>query len=182
MKNLFYLLAIIINIISLPIASIAQIRTPKVEDGNSKLYVRSIDFSENNEGKPSFVKGELVLFKDSVSFVKLKVNKLISEEKDELGYTHLKWQQTINSIPVEDAIYIQHTISGKLTSENGQWIQDTTKFQKPSGTISFTEIIKTTLRYVGAKKYRWQVAEEEKSIKEVTNDSKATFYPQPVLV
>jgi len=51
--------------------------------------------------------------------------RLIKEWKDEIGYTHLKYNQSINDIPVFGAEVILHAQEGSIKKMNGQYLQRT---------------------------------------------------------
>lgn len=100
---------------------------------------------------------------------------LISSESDQLGYTHCRYQQTYNNIPVEFAVYIAHSKNGKVVSVNGDAF---TKIIGPETfSISKATALNQATAYIGAEKYKWEIANEEAFIKKETHNPDATYYP-----
>ena len=106
--------------------------------------------------------------------------KLLSKERDQLGMIHYRYQQTINSIPVEGTMYIVHTMNGAIQSVNGDLLDHLSA--PNAATVPTTEAINTALNFINASSYKWQSNEAEKALKENTGNIQATYYPQPELV
>ena len=106
--------------------------------------------------------------------------KLISKQTDHLGYTHYRYQQIFNNIPVQHGYYAVHAIGNKIVSMNGLCFD---KFSTTSA-IKITEpdALKTALLNINAQKYKWQVEAEEILLKRQINDVKATYYPDGEMV
>ena len=110
MKNISKVIsiALFLFIISYNNNLFGQVSIPKIELGDKGLYAKNVDFTQLFDKSPDFIQVRLTLYIDSVNFVNQKTIRLLSQELDDLGYSHYKWQQTINNIPVEHAIFIQH--------------------------------------------------------------------------
>jgi Zn-dependent metalloprotease len=117
-----------------------------------------VDYSLIRDAAPAFVKGEALMYKDTVNAVKVKLKRLMSDDKDEIGFNHLKWQQTINNIPVENAYLLQHVQNSRLVSQYGHWLQDTTIAANQKSTLNHTDAIKKAINVVGAKLYQWELS------------------------
>ncbi|NTW32802.1 MAG: PKD domain-containing protein, partial [Bacteroidetes bacterium] len=102
--------------------------------------------------------------------------KLIRSEKDQYGYTHYRYRQTINGYPVLGGDYIAHTINNKIISLNGK-IKKYIESQTNIG-LSENAAILYALDFVKASQYKWQIPEEEKFIKYITGNPDTTFYPK----
>jgi Zn-dependent metalloprotease len=104
---------------------------------------------------------------------------LLATESDKLGMVHYRYQQTLNSVPVEGTMYIVHTRNGLVESISGDLVGNIT-----TGNVTVTpqQAIESALAYVNATEYKWQSAEAEKALKENTNNPNATYYPNPALV
>ena len=101
-------------------------------------------------------------------------------ETDQLGFTHEKFAQYYQGIPVEHAAYTVHAKGGTAESISGD-------FEKIDGlnstpALSASVALKQALAHVGAQKYMWQDLSEESGLKQETNNSAASYYPQGELV
>lgn len=65
-----------------------QSKSPKIQRTNRLLFAESVDFSLVPDAAPAFVRGEAVMFKDSTQSVRVKLKRLLQEQKDEIGFTH----------------------------------------------------------------------------------------------
>ncbi len=103
---------------------------------------------------------------------------LLSKETDQIGYEHFRYQQTINNIPIREAIFIIHVQQGKIISFNG------TLFSAPSVqnhiTLSEDEALQSALTMVHASEYMWQSNGNEAWLKEFTGKADATYFPKAV--
>lgn len=104
---------------------------------------------------------------------------LINEDKDQLGYTHYRFQQTINNIPVKLGMYIVHTKNGKIISMNGELF---TTANQNNNTLTETIALSKALTFVNASKYKWEIPTEELHLKWEQNNQNATYYPTGNLV
>lgn len=108
---------------------------------------------------------------------------LMGKETDGAGFTHYRYYQTYNNIPVENTMFLVHIKVNKLISMGGGIV---TRFAPamPKGTapsLSPAQAIKAALNYVHAQKYAWQDPFFEQRIK-VRKGSTATYYPVPAKV
>ncbi|GAB3201301.1 Zn-dependent metalloprotease [Pontibacter aydingkolensis] len=108
------------------------------------------------------------------------VMKKAKTEKDDIGFTHQRFEQYYKGIKVEHASYIVHSKNGVVQSINGD-------FKKISNlntqaTLSEKAALANALQYVNAQTYMWQVPEQEAWAKQLANDPNATFYPKGELV
>jgi len=102
--------------------------------------------------------------------------KLIRTEKDQIGYTHYCYQQTIGGYPVAGSEYIVHVKDNRVTSMNGSF----RKYVQPEihFTLSENEALQHALSFINATKYMWEVPEEENLIKTVSANINASYYPK----
>ncbi len=106
--------------------------------------------------------------------------KLIQAEKDELGFTHHRFQQTYKGIPVEGAEYIIHERDGGVEKANGVYIENISMETTPI--FSVQEAIQKALNFTNAKQYMWEDEIREQNLKEILNDNTATYYPKGELI
>lgn len=104
---------------------------------------------------------------------------LLNEDKDQLGYTHYRFQQTINNIPVKLGMYIVHTKNGRIVSMNGELFTSSTQ---NSNTLSESAALSKALNFVGATEYKWEIQSAEEHLKWEQNNPSATYYPIGKLV
>lgn len=99
----------------------------------------------------------------------------IGRESDNLGFTHIKYEQAYKGKPIELAEWIVHTKNGEIHSMNGKLLDKAPK--------NFEEIVgeEVALRaaqsYVGAVSYKWEFAAEENHLKAETGNPNASYYP-----
>lgn len=105
--------------------------------------------------------------------------RFVESRKDNTDYEHRTYQQYFNGIKVEDALYKVHAKKGDVTSMNGEFLKVGSISTKPAFTEQ--EALKKTLEQIGAKKYRWEIKQEEDWIKSVKGTD-ATFYPKGELI
>lgn len=104
----------------------------------------------------------------------------LSVENDQLGFTHYRYLQTINNIPVKLGMFIVHVKNGKIVSMNGELFNT----NNISSNYSLTEQAALTkaLSFVGASKYKWEIASEESHLKWEQENPNATYYPTGKLI
>ncbi|MBK7956670.1 MAG: M4 family metallopeptidase [Bacteroidetes bacterium] len=99
----------------------------------------------------------------------------IRDERDELGFTHSKYQQTYDGIAFYDGVYVFHTKNGKVLSMNGKC------YDAPvNGAIILSEqdALNKAKAFMGAKSYKWEIPEEEAHFKQEQEDPKVTYFPK----
>jgi Zn-dependent metalloprotease len=102
--------------------------------------------------------------------------KLLNSQKDAIGMTHYRYQQTFNQIPLEGTMFIVHEKSNLVVSMNGILFN---KINTPTiPVLGEQPALTQALAYMNADLYRWQVAGEEEQLKRVTNNSTATWFPK----
>jgi len=99
-------------------------------------------------------------------------------EQDGLGERHIRFQQTINEIPVEGAVVIVHEKDKIIKSFNGKTIQ---KISLTKSSITEEVALSYALNYIGGTKYKWEIPAEEKMLKHILNNPDATYYPKAQL-
>ncbi len=156
----------------------AQTFAQQIEKGLPGMYPKSVDFTTSPQ---KFVKNAIVLVDDNGNTV-ANNSILIRADKDELSYTHYRYQQTYLGLPVEHATYVLHVKGDEIISENGKWIKDFSASLKAAPMLSKDDALHAAIAEVGANEYKWQVAVEENLLKQDNNDNTATYYPKPTLV
>ncbi|MGB1039468.1 MAG: M4 family metallopeptidase [Flavobacteriales bacterium] len=144
----------------------------KIENSNIPVF---IEFGKGH----SIQLNEVETFLNSFSRTKFSL-KEVNTTEDHIGFTHIKYQQVINSIPVELSHIGVHIKSNVIVSISGNF----TSKQVSSSTASISEntALNNALSKINAKKYKWQIPEEEEFIKKDKNDPEATFFPKGNLV
>ncbi|MCX7861507.1 MAG: M4 family metallopeptidase [Bacteroidales bacterium] len=151
----------------------------RIIEGSQIVY-----YNNNNPSFPTYIK-----FKDATiheNFISQWLNKYsitakkIQTETDALSITHHKYQQFLDSIPIEWAVFSFHCKDNQVLSFSGTlW-----KELKPINTIALTpqQAITIAKTLHPAEVYMWEDTLEESCLKQITNNSKATYYPMPRLV
>lgn len=153
----------------------------RLQSGEKGMQPSLIEFFSTDA--PIFRKGNIILvntdnFKSSPSSNAV----LLQSDKDELGFEHHRFQQTINGIPVENSFYIVHVKAGKILSENGRWIKDIPSNVSRIAIIKEAEALKNALNKIKGVVYKWQDEKEESLLKAATGDTSSSFYPKGKLV
>lgn len=133
-------------------------------------------FIKFQEGKEPALEDFFLWAKKGLNLADGSGFKIISEEKDEIGYTHIRCQMTLGNLPIRNADFVLHIKAGKVIKLNG------VIFKKPIPTndFSLTEsaALQAALQSVGATVYKWDLTIEEDFIKQEQNDHTATFRPK----
>ena len=110
----------------------------------------------------------------SVSFVSY------SNEKDQLGFTHVRFKQYINDLPIEGTMMIAHVKGGRLVSVNGDYYS---AVNPNTNVISVSQdaALLTALKKVNAKKYKWE-NQEETAMMKATYGPSFSYYPTGTIV
>jgi len=106
---------------------------------------------------------------------------ITKSQVDKQGIEHLTLQQSIDGIPVKNAIYLVHIKDNRVTSFNGfAVVADNVPAR--SDIITATEALKLGLETQDVSKLKSEVPYWEKEIKEHKNDPKATYAPKGELM
>jgi len=106
--------------------------------------------------------------------------RLLKTETDKLGFTHYRYQQYHQGVPVYGAIYILHELNNRLKSGNGAIVNNIDGIHNPS--ISSKTAVERAIAHVSAEHYAWQNKVLEQDLKISTKNSKATHYPTASLM
>src|SRR5258706_1479628 len=105
---------------------------------------------------------------------------LLNASSDELGFTHYRYKQYCNNIPVEGTMYILHTRNGKVISMNGELLSDISIGAVAS--VNESAALANALSAVNATVYMWQIPAEENYIREREKNPAASYFPKGELV
>jgi Zn-dependent metalloprotease len=147
--------------------------------GGYGMYPAFVSFPSH--AQPDFVPGS-VLLEQQDAFISSSETILLHSEPDPLGQEHYRYQQKINNIPVEGAVYVVHVSGGKVVSENGDWIAKIPAELASYPSINDDLAFQTAVTTFGARTYKWEVASEEQFLKTEKGDVYATFKKKPELV
>jgi len=106
--------------------------------------------------------------------------KLINQESDQLGYTHYRYHQTINGVPVKLSMYIAHVKNGLVESINGEMFDQ--PVNTTSSSILQSDALDMALNYINAETYKWEIKTEEDHLKWSQENPNATYFPKGELV
>jgi len=79
---------------------------------------------------------------------------LISQEQDDLGFEHFKYQHERNGIPVESSVYTVHAKDGLIVSLSGEYHSLSSTEAQPR--LSQQQALNQALDFVDADNYIWQ--------------------------
>jgi Zn-dependent metalloprotease len=134
-----------------------------------------------SQAEPDFTPGTVLLEKQD-GFVASTDGILLHSEPDQIGQEHYRYQQKINNIPVEGAVYVVHVSGGKVISENGEWIAKTPEGLAVYPSLNDEAAFQATTSAFGAKTYKWDIPSEEHFLKAESGDPHATYKKKPELV
>lgn len=138
-----------------------------------------IDFNRGNEIRqeafPAWA-GTALNLPPSASFQSYKT------EGDEQGYSHMRYKQYVNGIPVEGTMMITHAKDGIVESVNGDYFKDFQTYSTSDVSISEETALKAALAKMNAKSYMWENKAFEASVAEDMENPNFTFYPKGQLV
>ncbi len=103
--------------------------------------------------------------------------RLEKTEADDLGLTHQYYSHHFNNIRVEYSAYAVHGRNGLVENVNGNFIRIAQAPTSPS--LSERTALTNAIKFIGAKKYKWEVSEEEAWI---SRYYKKSYYPTGSLV
>jgi Zn-dependent metalloprotease len=168
------------------IRGISQSLNNQLENVQEIELVRPGQFSE----LPAYIKFKKGQERDLANFeswIKTTLNlapemgfHLLRKEQDNLGHTHYRYQQTFNGFPLEDAIWIAHTIEDKVYSCNGLIYKNLPA--KTTYILSEEEAKSKALEKINAETYKWELPSEENHLKWESSDENATYFPKGELV
>ncbi len=106
--------------------------------------------------------------------------KLLNAQKDAIGMTHYRYQETFNQLPLEGTMFIVHVKNNAIVSMNGTLFNKLNAATVP--VITEQSALTKALTYMNADLYRWQVAKEEDQLKRTTKNPAATWFPKGELM
>ncbi len=151
----------------------------EVEKGMSGMYPASIDFKNAPQ---KFEKGKVILTDENGKSTGAVDAILVRADNDNIGFTHLRYQQTYLGLPIEHATYVVHVKDGAVFSENGKWIKDFPSTLGRTAMILKETALAAATGEIGAQLYKWQVPIDEAFIKQEQNNAAATYLPKAELV
>lgn len=101
--------------------------------------------------------------------------KLLNSTPDKTGFTHYRYQQTFNGIPLQSTMYLVHVRNGKVASMNGMIFSSV---NSATPTVTESAALHSALEHVNATLYRWQIPGDESLIKLMRKNPEATWYPK----
>ena len=105
---------------------------------------------------------------------------LKTSETDEIGYKQYRFQQYYLNTPVEGGEYILQEKAGVVTGLSGCFYNNITT--GGNATITENAALLAAKTAIDAKVYKWELADEEAFLKDITNDKFATYLPKATLV
>ncbi|MCX6351965.1 MAG: M4 family metallopeptidase [Bacteroidetes bacterium] len=97
-------------------------------------------------------------------------------DKDDIGYTHHRFEQYYKGIPVTVSMIIMHEKNGNCVSFNGEFFPGINLNTVPS--ISEKNALEIAKKYSGGTSFMWEKPEEEAFLKKIKDDPTATYFPK----
>ena len=172
---------ILLPVLFLGLMSFSQKKSDRISSILSEARLENLKENSTIPGFIQFNKGlepnisEIQELLNTFSKTKFTL-KEVSRTDDQLGFTHIKYQQVINGTPLELSFAAIHLKNGRVVAVSGNLYSG----RVSSSYISLSEkaALESALKSINAEQYKWQIAEEELFIKKEMNDNNATFYPE----
>ncbi|SNT28336.1 Por secretion system C-terminal sorting domain-containing protein [Ekhidna lutea] len=100
--------------------------------------------------------------------------------RDKIGYEHLKYSQKFKGYEVLGGEMIFHCKDGVVKTATGKVIQNLHVNTDPQ--LSEKQALEIAMKKIGAETYMWQNLENEKYLKQFSNDPNTTYFPEGKLV
>jgi gliding motility-associated-like protein len=104
--------------------------------------------------------------------------RLVNQLIDQNNVTHSRYQFYFNELMVVGSQLIVHHKGGKINAINGRFY----KVSASSIGINKEQALDIVLDSVRAKKYMWELPEEELELKKIDKDPKASYFPKASMV
>ncbi len=140
--------------------------------GNNMVpaFIQLRDGSETGEPNFFFLLKKLFHLPTSYSF------QLLSNDKDELGWEHHRYQLNANGVPVTEGIFITHLLNGKVKKYNGSLFKNINI--GTSASLTEASALQAALDNTNASLYKWELPEENALLKQETGNPQASYFPK----
>ena len=177
-QQFFYLIMVFFgNYCVMAQSAIKNNRTYEVIQRNEKSVPTFIRFSDNvNITHDNFYES----LNSEFGFRTEDKFELLKTSADKKGFVHYKYNQTYKGILVFGIQYNIHEKNGIASSANGQYVPSLNVSTEPQ--LNKDDAIKSAMKLIALKKYRWEDPKAEESIKKRSKNQNASHYPKPDLV
>ena len=124
---------------------------------SQKITVKNVPKFETEITKISKTSG-INYLKQRVKASNVEDFKIVKSYNDDLGFEHIRVQQTYKNIPVVFGEYVLHTKHNQLKSFNGDYFTIGNLNVQP--TLSKSEAFNKAINYVNAQSYMWENTKE----------------------
>lgn len=104
----------------------------------------------------------------------------VGTSRDIAGYSHIRYQQFYNNIPVEGSMLNTHYLNGEMQSMNGNYYTQLNVNTNPNMTES--QALATAMSKYGNVEFSWLNSDEEALLKVIEENPFATYLPKGELV
>lgn len=105
-----------------------------------------------------------------------------SVETDDLGFTHTRYRQYVNGVPVHGTMVITHAKNGVIESVNGDYFTNFQSGYSRAAVISEATALQAALNKVNAKSYMWENKAVEASLRTALQQPDFSYEPKGELV
>lgn len=103
-------------------------------------------------------------------------------EKDDLGFTHTRYRQYVNGLPVQGTMVITHAKNGVIESVNGDYFVNFKSGYSRAAVISEETALQAALKKMNAKTYMWENKAVEASLRVSLQQPDFSYEPKGELV
>lgn len=105
-----------------------------------------------------------------------------SVESDDLGFTHTRYRQYVNGVPVQGTMVITHAKNGVIESVNGDYFTNFQAGYSRAAVISEETALQAALNKMNAKTYMWENKAVEASLRVALGKADFSYEPKGELV
>ncbi|RMH63862.1 MAG: T9SS C-terminal target domain-containing protein [Calditrichaeota bacterium] len=150
--------------------------TARITFTQSKTVPAQINFKRSAPEEEAFINA----FKNSYNLGEQTTFNLAKKESDALGFIHKRLDQYYKGIRIADVQYILHIRDGRVEKANGLAVSDLNVDVTPR--LTEKEALAKALQAINADTYMWELKANEKFVKKLRQDPKATYEPKGELL
>lgn len=172
-------------LVSLPSLADAQ-KTPTALNENNETIRRMAEKVDPSgfiffNGETPLNDGDLFTnYKSAMGLGRDDTMEPVSTVTDQLGMTHVRYKQKYKGVPVDGGDYLIHLEDCIELLANGTIVENISTSTRAK--IDERRALEIAMDATGAKEFAWLNEEWEADIKDVTEDSTATYFPKAEMV
>ncbi|MEM9326297.1 MAG: M4 family metallopeptidase [Bacteroidota bacterium] len=174
--------SVLVVVCSMTTTVFSQSRTTITGARASAIVSSAQQVITDRENNPTFIRfqentpvRELAYLKEGMGLDDACDMQISASHKDELGFQHVKYQETYEGLRIVGAEYIFHVKGSSVINGNGRVYREVNVNTNPA--LTEEQALNQALLEIDANAYMWESKEEETLLRQTTNDPTATYYP-----